>query len=201
MPKPSTFPTLYDEALQISISKLKQWGYLIENTNKGGTVSWSVTHWGEKQDRGNISIKVNMAVNSPYIELIYNYRNEPRKYKVLLVSIPSNLGTGKLWYFLCPSTNKRCRKLYSIGGYFLHRKAFNSCMYESQTKTKKWREMEKLYGCYFDCEKYYAEIHQKHFKKFYNGKPTKRYLRLTQKIQQAERISFKEIERLMIFGI
>ncbi|MEH6405997.1 MAG: hypothetical protein V7767_01830 [Leeuwenhoekiella sp.] len=73
------------------------------------------------------------------MELDYNYKKEPRNYKVNLVSIPSNIGNGKIWYFLCPETNKRCRNLYSIGGYFLHRKAFKGAMYESQKQSKKWR--------------------------------------------------------------
>ncbi len=116
----------------------------------------------------------------------------------MLVSIPSNLGKGKVWYFVCPHTNKRCRKLYLISGYFLHREAFNGCMYESQTKSKKWREMERVYGSYFKSDECYEELHKKHFKKFYNGKPTKRYLKLMQKISQSERIPKEEIERVMI---
>ena len=197
MPKPHTFPTLFNEALQISISKLKEWKYLNRNQLKSGTLSWS----RNGNPTGSISVRVNTGSEQPYIELDYKYKDEPRNYKIRLISMPSNLGKGHIWYFLCPQTNKRCRKLYSIGGYFLHREAFNGCMYQSQTQTKKWREMEKVYGCYFDIEKWYEELHKKHFKKFYNGKPTKRYLRLMEKIEKAERISFKEIERLMIFGV
>ena len=197
MPKPHTFPTLYNETLQIHISKLKGWGYLDSEQIKKGTLNWS----RNGNPAGSISIQVNTNNEQPYLILDYKFREDPRNYKVYLTSTPSNLNKGKIWYFICPQTKKRCRKLYSIGGYFLHREAFNGCMYESQTKTKKWREMENLYGSYFDCEKYYEEIHQKHFKKFYKGKPTKRYLRLMEKIEQAERISIKEIERLMIFGV
>jgi len=87
--------------------------------------------------RGSISINVNTQSEQPYIELDYNYRDKPRNYKVYLTSTPSNLDKGKIWYFLCPHTNKRCRKLYSIGGYFLHREAFKNCMYQSQSQTLK----------------------------------------------------------------
>ncbi|RXG21252.1 hypothetical protein [Leeuwenhoekiella marinoflava] len=196
MPKPATYPTLFDEVLQLNITKLKEWGYLKPQQIKSGTLHWST--------RGNeiasISIRSNTRDIEPFIELSYNYKNEPRKYRVTLVSIPSNIGKGKIWYFLCPETNKRCRKLYSIGGYFLHREAFKGAMYESQKQSKKWRVLERVYGSYFDVEKYYKELYSKHFKTHYKGKPTKRYLYLKQKIDEAERHSAQDIERLLVFG-
>ena len=194
MPKPHTFPTLYNEALQISISKLKEWEYLNPEQIKSGTLTWSRN--GNKT--GSISIKVNTHSEQPYIELDYKYRDEPRNYKVRLVSMPSNLGKGLIWYFLCPQTNKRCRKLYSIGGYFLHREAFNGCMYETQTQSKKYRQLDKILGAYFKTDDLYSQLYQKHFKKTYAGKPTKKYLRIMEQIQKAESIPYHEIERAML---
>lgn len=194
MPKFPTYPTLYDEVLQISITKLKEWDYLNPEQIKSGTLNWS----RNGNLTGSISIKVNTKSEQPYIELDYKYREEPRKYKVYLTSICSNLNKGEIWYFLCPHTNKRCRKLYSIGGYFLHREAFSGCMYEIQTKTKKWRQMDKVYGAYFDNEKYYEKLYRKHFKTHYNGKPTKRYLKLLEKINETENFSAEEIEKLYL---
>ena len=194
MPKPYTFPTLYNEALQISISKLKGWGYLNPEQIKNGTLNWS----SNGNPTGSISIKVNTQSEQLYIELDYKYRDEPRNYKVRLVSMPSNLGKGLIWYFLCPQTNKRCRKLYSISGYFLHREAFNGCMYETQTQSKKYRQQDKTLGAYFRTDDLYSQLYQKHFKKFYAGKPTKRYLRIMEQIQKAGSIPYHEIERLMI---
>jgi hypothetical protein len=43
MAKPCTFPTLYDEALQIHISKLKGWGYLDPEQIKSGTLNGAGT--------------------------------------------------------------------------------------------------------------------------------------------------------------
>jgi len=134
------------------------------------------------------------------IELDFKYSDEPRNYKVRLVSIPSNLGKGLIWYFLCPETNKRCRKLYSIGGYFLHREAFNGCMYETQTQSKKYRQLDKSLGAFFKTDDLYSQLYQKHFKKTYAGKPTKKYLRILEQIHKAEKIPYGEIERLMING-
>ena len=193
MPKPYTFPTLYNEALQIDISKLKGWGYLNPEQIKSGTLNWS----RNGNPTGSISIQVNTKSEQPYIELDYKYRDEPRNYKVYLTSTPSNLNKGEIWYFICPQTKKRCRKLYSIGGYFLHREAFNGCMYETQTQSKKYRQLDKTLGAYFEIDNLYSELYKKNFKKTYAGKPTKRYLRIMEQIQKAESILYHEIERAM----
>jgi len=194
MPKPYTFPTLYNEALQISISKLKEWEYLNPEQIKSGTITWS----RNGSQTGSISIQVNTHSDQPYIELAYKYRDEPRKYKVYLTSTHSNLNKGEIWYFICPQTKKRCRKLYSIGGYFLHREAFNGCMYETQTQSKKYRQLDKTLGAYFEIDNLYSELYKKNFKKTYAGKPTKKYLRIMEQIQKAESIPYHEIERAML---
>ena len=194
MPKPHTFPTLYNEALQISISKLKGWGYLNPEQIKSGTLNWS----RNGNPTGSISIQVNTHSEQPYIELDYKYRDEPRNYKVYLTSTLSNLNRGEIWYFLCPQTKKRCRKLYSIGGYFLHREAFNGCMYETQTQSKKNRQLDKTFGAYFKSNNLYSELYKKNFKKTYAGKPTKKYLRIMEQIQKAESIPYHIIERAIL---
>ena len=194
MPKPHTFPTLYNEALQIHISKLKGWGYLDPKQIKSGTVNWS----RNGNPTGSISIQANTYSEKPYIELDYKYKDEPRNYKVYLTSTPSNLNRGEIWYFICPQTKKRCRKLYSIGGYFLHREAFNGCMYETQTQSKKYRQLDKTLGVYFKSDNLYSELYKKNFKKTYAGKPTKKYLRIMEQIQKAESIPYHIIERAIL---
>lgn len=194
MPKPPTFPTLYNEVLQIHISKLKGWGYLDPEQIKSGTLNWSRD--GNPTD--SISIQVNTHSEQPYIELDYKYRGEPRNYKVYFTSIPSNLKRGEIWYFVCPHTKRRCRKLYSIGGYFLHREAFNGCMYETQTQSKKYRQLDKTLGAYFKSDNLCSELYKKNFKKSYAGKPTKKYLRIMEQIQKAESIPYHEIKMAML---
>lgn len=191
MPKQYTSPTLYNNALQISITQLKELGYLNTEQIKGGTISWSSN--GNKI--GSISIQVNTH-SQPYIELDYSYRNEPKKYKVYLTSIKSNLNRGEILYFLCPYTNKHCRKLYLLGGYFLHREAFKGGMYESQTKSKSSRQLDKLIGVIFNCETLYNEANKIHFKRTYAGKPTKRYSQIMEQIRKAGNITAKDIERI-----
>jgi len=193
MPKPSTYPQLYNDALQINISKLKEFGYL-SNHLKQGTLDWS----RNGKPIGSISIDVCINADRPYIELDYKYRDEPRKYKVNLITKPGNLGNGVMWFFVCPNTGKHCRILHSIGGYFLHRTAFKGCMYDSQIQSKKYREMSKLYGAYFKSEVLYEQLYKKYLKKSYAGKSTKKYAKLIEEIAKAERIPIEDIERLLI---
>jgi hypothetical protein len=56
--------------------------------------------------------------------------------------------------------------------------------------------MEKVYGSYFDIDRLYEELYSKHFKTHYNGKSTKRYLRLIEQINKAERFTDSDIERM-----
>lgn len=189
MPKQYTFPTLLDDVLQISITKLKEWGYLNPEQYRRGTINWSYN--GEKTS--SISIRVDTNGLIPCITLDYKSSGEPINYKVYLTSVPSNLGKGKIWYFRCPHTNKLCRKLYLIGDYFLHRTASTNGMYQCQTTSKKWRFIENAFGSFFETDKLYKELYSKHFKKYYKGKPTKRYLKIIKQLQKTERISSSEI--------
>lgn len=181
MAKKSTSPTLYDEVKQISITKLKQWGYLEPGQIRGGVLNWNVNG----TPTGSIAFQVDMLNKTPYIQLEYNFKDEPRNYKINLVCMPSNLGRGKIWYFLCPRTEKRCRKLYNIGGYFLHREAFAGCMYQSQTESKFTRYLGNTLGLTFEADEAFEKIHSKHFRKYYNGKRTKRYSKLLKVIEKA----------------
>lgn len=194
MPKILTHPIHYDDAMQLAISKLKEFGYLDTGISKYGTVTWSSN--GNKF--GSISIMSDTLSAQPFIELNYKFKDEPRNYKIFLITIPSNLGKGFIWYFLCPKTKNLCRKLYSINGYFLHREAYHNCIYKSQTQNKTWRQKEKLSVNFLNSYKFYEELISKHFKKSYNGKPTKRYLKILTKIEASGHFTVSEIERLRI---
>ena len=142
IPKSHTFPTLFDEVLQLSITKPKEWSYLKRNQIRTGAISQSRSGY----EIGSISIQVYTNVSTPVIHLDYKYRDKLSNYKVYLVSVPSNLGKAEILYFQCSNTKKRCRKLYSIGGYFFHREAFIDCMYQSQTYSKHYRQLDKTLG-------------------------------------------------------
>jgi len=197
MPRHSRIPTLYNEVSQLSITKLKEWGYLDPGQIRSGTLNWS----RNGRQTNSVSIYVNTFWNQPHIELDYTYGDESRNYRIELVSQPSNLGKGEFWYFKCPQTDLHCRILYLVDGYFFHRKAFSGVLYESQTQSKIYRALNKTLGAYFRAEQNYDLLYAKHFKRTYAGKPTKKYSRIAEQIHLAESIPYSEIERLMVFGV
>jgi hypothetical protein len=194
MPRYATYPTLFDEVKSIDISDLRRWGYLNKNTHHSGVITWSSRGYAT----GKISVGVVMNDYDQKMYLDYSVDGTTYNYEVRLTSLSSNLGKGIVWYFLCPFTRKRCRKLHLLDERFMHRSALPSGMYECQTKSKKWRGIEKIYGAYFEADKLYEQLYSKHFKTHYNGKPTKRYLRLMKQINKAERFTSSEIEALFL---
>lgn len=195
MAKGNTFPTLFDTTCQISISDFKRWGFLKPNQTINTELTWS--RHGEQT--GSAGLFVSMEETNPFLLLKYSYRSEPREYKVNLFWKESNLHRGKIWFFVCPKTFKYCRKLYLVDGYFLGREAFkgNNCMYEKQTYSKHGRSLDKFFGAYFGTDKAYEQIYSKHFKKYYAGKPTKKYLKLLQKIKESESVSMEQVNSVI----
>jgi len=186
MARYSSYPTLYDDVHTVSITKLKEWDYLKLNQIKTGCMSWSTN--GNKT--GSIGIEVN--TEEMYVRLFYTYqKTEKVDYKIRLVKIPSNLGRGELWYFVCPHTNKRCRKIYSIGNRFLHREAFIGCMYESQTVSKNGRFLDKYFSNFTKLENMEKRIYSKHSKSIYRGEATKHYKKYWSLLQQMDRVNIE----------
>ena len=193
MPNPYTFPILYHQVHQLSISNLKEWEYLKHNKITTGTIKWSANG----NETASISITVCTSKENPFLQLDYSYNKTHLNYKVSIVSIPSNLGKGRIWYFLCPKTNLRCRILYLINGYFYHRNAFKNGIYESQVFSKNLRLMDKTLGVYYGVDTLYTELYKKNFKRYYAGKPTKRYLKIMRELKKSEQITLTDIKGML----
>lgn len=192
MPKSYTFPTLLDEVKTVSISKLKEFGYFKPDSFKSGRLIWS----RRGEEIGSISISVDLR-QAPECYLSYTYNKEEQvSYTVNLTSVASNLGFGKIWYFICPHTGNRCRKLYSAGKYFLHRDAYPHAMYECQTYSKRGRQIDKVCKIMHGSDNLYEELYSKHFKTHYAGKPTKRYKQI---LNELEYISQNQAHAMKIF--
>ena len=193
MPKLHTFSGLFEELKWVSARFLNSHSYFKQYQKIAGTLSWHK----DGTETGRITVAVNMAINEPFVELDYVYNQKRVNYRINLKQIPSNLGKGFIWYFECPFTLKRCKKLYLGDTYFLHRSAFAGCIYEKQTHSKQNRELIRLFNRFFSTDKLYEELHKKHAKKTYQGKPTKKYLKITHQIQRAENMPTYQLERLL----
>jgi hypothetical protein len=177
------YPTTVEDCLTFRLKSLTENNstYLTSYGTRKGVTSWSTNG----VVNSTINIEVIYSEYEAYIIFDYKCNGEPKRYKVNLVSRVSNLGKGLIWFFVCPSTGKLCRKLYLNSGYFLHRTAFQSMMYSKQIESKKHRNLGKVFEACFITDEVYNELDKKYFKTHYNGKPTKRYLRLKNKIDLA----------------
>lgn len=151
MARMATFPTTVEDLRTLEIAFLNKHGYLKIQGQKTGTVTWTNPNSGTKN---SISIAVNLNDDERGTMRLWYTANETEKmdYCVHLVSQPSNLGKGRVWYFVCPKTGNLCRKLYYRPYLFVSRFAFN-LMYRKQIESKKMREWQKLYGAMFEDEK------------------------------------------------
>jgi hypothetical protein len=179
MPNRSTYPIFYDDCKQISISFLNKHGYLDDNQCQSGTISWS----RDGLKIADISIQVITYGEHPCVWLSYKYNEVNISYSVSLVSKMSNLGKGVVWFFICPNSGKRCRKLHLIKGYFFHRSSFRGCMYKKQSYSHNFRQLDKQFDVAFALDEVSDQLCSKHFKTTYRGIPTKRYSKLVKRLQ------------------
>ncbi|UAM98752.1 hypothetical protein K8354_02700 [Polaribacter litorisediminis] len=188
---------IIDEAKDISIINLRKWKYLKPYTYKTGTVSWNRN--GMKTS--TMSIIVQMQKDKGVLILDYKCNGTKYNYNIQIISKPSNLGKGNVFYFICPFTFKTCRKLNLYNERFIHRSAIKDGMYSKQIESKKYRHIDRVYGSYFKSAKYFEILYSKNFKRSYDGKPTKKYLKLMAKINEGKSFSAEDIESLLLFGV
>lgn len=188
------YPTTVESCLYLSIKKLKEWNYLNDSGTKSGTINWS----SNGEQHSSISITVTKSNFETFIFLNYKSNGEPRNYKILIESRPSNLGKGEVLYFVCPHTGKHCRKLYLNGSYFFHREAFKGLMYSKQIESKRSRSLTKAFDACYISDEVFEERYKKYFKTHYNGKETKRFKRLNKKFMIAESYPIGTLENLLM---
>ncbi len=191
MARIGTYPTTFEDRKSISISDLRKWNYLQPDSWRSGSLSWSRRGTVHSQ----ISFCVDMIATGPYLELSYNWQGKSFRYKAKLTALTSNLGAGKVWYFICPITGRRCRKLYFKNGYFQYR---GEGYYEKQIQSKYYRHLEKTYGPALRVDQLYNQLHSRHFRKSYNGKPTKRYMKLLAQLKIANSVSEGDLMLAMV---
>ena len=172
-----------------NISSLTKRGLLIDNSF-ANEVSVRLKKNGISE--AGFSLSVNVFSGFGNIDFSYSYYGTIQKYTVEVVSRPSNLGKGVIWFFICPVTKKVCRKLYFHKGRFLHRTAFPEIIYEQQKLSKRYRKLDKTMKMALD-ESIYQEFHQKHLKTHYRGKPTRRFERITKKLAERDSFSYDDI--------
>jgi hypothetical protein len=189
MPKVSSFDPTYDEAYCIRARTVTGYGQLDRPIYRA-EIYWTQQIHGEQRETARIRYTISRPVDDreATLHLEYVFSGDRRDYKIRMISIPSNLGKGLVWYFICPATFKKCRRLYLLGGqgYFLHREAYSGILYESQKQSKYYRFLDRVLGSRFRVDRAMNQLYEKGFTRYYNGKPTKRYQRILDQMNRPE---------------
>lgn len=125
-------------------------------------------------------------------------------YDIRIVSIPSNLGKGRMYYFICPFTHKWCKYLYMGYGspYFKSREAYSHRIYYASQLSSR---LNKPNDIYWRLERQLEVLRPLHPKNHYKGTVTKaqqRIARLEQKKYVHDEIRWRVFDRRMLkFGI
>lgn len=196
MPNNFSYPFILEYATNISMTDLRKWKYLVPGKRKSGSITW--TKAGLNYAAVSITVDFREEDES-FIEIEYSHFEKSYHLKIDFDFLFSNLGKGLIWYFRCPATGRLCRKIYFYRGNFVSRFAINNCMYKIQTKSHRDRKFEKQLEKAMAAEKLYPKLSAKHFKTYYDGKSTKRYLHLTKRINESLHSEFPDVKS-HIFG-
>lgn len=197
MPRQATYPMLLDNTLRIKISDFKKLSLLDipDNIKYKQNINWTSSM--TKVVTASITVEV---INGMFY-FDYTHNGTPQRYLVENIIEPSNLGKGFVHYFRCPVSKLKCRILYLYNGVFVHRSVCKGAMYEKQKESKKWREIDRIYGSAFGLDRMYEQLFAKRRKKYYKGKPTKWFAKLREQIKKGESIDVRDFERLLIQGL
>lgn len=177
----------------LSVFFLNKHGYFGKDfSQKSGTISWR--YGGSEKSSVGIAVKRDnwgTPQERTYLNIHYTHRSNwdgeksDMNFDIELTTTPCNIGGGKRYWFICPLSKnnvycgRRVGVIYSIGKWFGCRHC-GDIAYQSQFEGGKYR-----FGSIAepDVEKAYEEVKRK----YYNGKPTRkyrRYLRLRNKMDE-----------------
>lgn len=155
-----------DFYLSLSIKDCKQMGFLAPDALKTGTINWLRN--GEKT--ASITFATDTRKNTAL--MLYQYEGEPVKEVIKLMYQQSNLKGNRrgYYYFVCPVSGKRCRKLYLVNGKFVGRAAFRP-LYQQQAQSRKQRNssVSKRLELLIAVDRYQR---QRYRRETYKGKQT-----------------------------
>jgi hypothetical protein len=180
-------------AQRLELSYLFKAGYIRKGCKISGSLSWN--------NGSSIRINSEFTEEKQFIRLAYQLKNESGEiqnldYQIRLDSIPSNLGKGEIYYFICPRSGSRSRILYRCYGspLFMGRKSyFIRIFYPSQICSKKEYNSSR----YWEVEKILEKCYQAQRKSHYQGKET----RLLKRINFLEgKKKFLDYKRFLDFG-
>jgi len=175
-------------------------GYFRPGDTKASTLSWTngstISTVASNTGEG-ISLRLSYTITKPSGE------KQSLDYTISLVEVPSNLGKGKLLFFICPQTGRRCRILYRAYGspIFKSREAYSyKLYYEIQTSSKLYLHTTR----YFTLEKRLERLWGMRKTYTYRGKPTRRAIlmdKLEDKLDREDYLRWRALDIQLKTGL
>ena len=182
------------ETIRMELRWLQNQGYFRPGEERTSLLSWT--------DGSTVSARARNIDGQISLSLGYTIKDKTTgekktlDYTINLVEVPSNLGRGKVLFFICPQTGKRCRILYRAYGspIFKSRTAYNhSIYYEIQTSSRLYLHTTR----YFNLERRLDRLYKMRKTYTYRGNPTRRALLINKLEEKLER---EDLLRWMAIG-
>lgn len=176
-----------DGLKKISAAFLKKHGYFDAGW-RSGTITWT-SGWDEH--KSSVGIEVSTSDEGGYLRIHYTQTDRDTgdkkdfDYKIPLTTTPCRYG-GKRYWFTCPMYHnqiycgRRVGVLYKNGDFFACRHC-NDLTYESRNLSGWAKSVGAVISCP-ELEKLEGEL----TKRYYRGRPTKRYQRFLKKEDKSE---------------
>ena len=120
-----------DSMLRLDMRILRTMGFLCPGAVASGPVSWN----RHGVSAGSISLSVDLRdQNNPFAMLRFSVNDVPKVQRVALEAVPCGFG-GQRYYFRCPTSDRRCVVLASVGGVFACRQV-HRLSYSSQSESE-----------------------------------------------------------------
>lgn len=145
---------------------------------------------------GDIVYTIGFNPKYKWLTLQWEEDGEPHRQTIGVAAYPSNIrslsGTS-VYYFICPHTRTKCRKLYKVEeGVFFSRKALRRTLYPIQMESKALRYV------HYPLEE--QEPYKRYGKEYYRGKLTpygKKCQRYEQALDRKEQAYYETIGKLL----
>lgn len=192
--------TTTGESMRMELRWLLNNGYFRPGETISSILSWtggSTVSVVASNTKEGISLRLSYTITKPSGE------KQSLNYTISLVEVPSNLGKGKLLFFICPQTGKKCRILYKAYGspIFKGREAYSyKLYYEIQTSSKLYLHTTR----YFTLEKRLEKLWRMRKTYTYRGRETRRaglIKRLEEKIDREDYLRWRAIDKWLKTGL
>lgn len=173
------------EAPRLELQRMLKVGYFTKGAEVSGTWSWT------NGDRAEIvTYRTPSTIHMDIITRWKDYTGQAHedRQRIYLHAKPSNLGRGEVLYFRCPHTLRPCRILYRAysSRTWRSREGFSYRLYYPQQTLSGWTRLGQRER---DVEAKLERLRAMRWTGTYQGKPTRRAIRIAKLEEHAERLA------------